>query len=164
MSIVYPGTVVSFSGTAAKLARLEAQGWLKCDGRTVSKTTYPDLVAAIGTTYGGNGAPNFLLPDMRSMFLRGVDDGSERDPDRGARAGGARVGSTQGDQLRNHQHTWDHFFYNISQSGDAIAAHQPSDSGHTENNTRQATNNDGGGNETRPKNISVYFLIATKGG
>lgn len=172
MSKVFAGTVVSFSGTADKLARFEAKGvWLKCDGRPISKVSYPALFAAIGTTYGGDGNPNFVLPDMRAMFLRGVDDGRGFDLDRDARVKqgtstvvGARIGSFQGDQLRNHQHSWDHFFFNISHSGNDIAVHQPSDSGHTENNTRQATNNDGGGSETRPKNISVYFLIATGAG
>src|SRR5947207_3752286 len=150
MSSIVPGSVISFSGNAEKLARLEAQGWLKCDGRTVSKQTYPELFSMIGTTYGGNGNPDFALPNMRGLFLRGVDDGRQMDPDGGSR----RVGGIQGHLLANHQHNWDHFFFNISDAGDDIAAHQPADSGHTENNTRQATNNDGGGNETRPKNMS----------
>ncbi len=41
-------------------------GYLAEDGSAVSRTTYPDLFAAIGTTYGaGNGSTTFNLPDSR---------------------------------------------------------------------------------------------------
>jgi microcystin-dependent protein len=39
-------------------------GWLECDGRAVSRTMFPDLFDAIGTTYGaGDGSTTFNLPD-----------------------------------------------------------------------------------------------------
>ena len=42
------------------------QGFLLEDGSAVSRTTYSDLFAAIGTTYGaGNGSTTFNLPDSR---------------------------------------------------------------------------------------------------
>jgi phage-related tail fiber protein len=51
-------------------------GWLKANGSTVSRTTYAALFAAIGTTFGpGDGSTTFNLPDLRSEFLRGWDDG-----------------------------------------------------------------------------------------
>lgn len=38
-------------------------GWLKCDGAAISRTTYADLFAVIGTTYGsGDGSTTFNLP------------------------------------------------------------------------------------------------------
>jgi microcystin-dependent protein len=41
-------------------------GWLACDGAAVSRTTYADLFAAIGTTYGpGDGSTTFNVPDLR---------------------------------------------------------------------------------------------------
>jgi prepilin-type N-terminal cleavage/methylation domain-containing protein len=41
-------------------------GYLVEDGSAVSRTTYSDLFAAIGTTYGaGNGSTTFNLPDSR---------------------------------------------------------------------------------------------------
>lgn len=40
-------------------------GWLACDGSEVGRTSYPDLFAVIGTTYGaGDGAATFNLPDQ----------------------------------------------------------------------------------------------------
>ena len=48
-------------------------GWLLCDGSAVSRTTYADLFAKIGTRYGaGNGSTTFNVPDMRLCFPLGV--------------------------------------------------------------------------------------------
>lgn len=58
-------------------------GWLECNGATVSRSTYPDLFNAIGTTYGaGNGSTTFKLPDLRGEFIRGWDNGRSVDPGR----------------------------------------------------------------------------------
>lgn len=44
-------------------------GFLKCDGTAVSRTTYKDLFAVIGTTYGvGDGSTTFNLPDLTSRL------------------------------------------------------------------------------------------------
>jgi len=46
--------------------------WLICDGGAVSRTTYADLFAVIGTTYGqGNGSTTFNVPDMRGNVVVG---------------------------------------------------------------------------------------------
>ena len=40
-------------------------GYLPCNGAAVGRATYPDLFAAIGTTYGsGNGSTTFNLPNL----------------------------------------------------------------------------------------------------
>ena len=42
-------------------------GYLLCDGSAVSRTMYPDLFSAIGTTYGsGDGSTTFNLPDYNT--------------------------------------------------------------------------------------------------
>ena len=70
-------------------------GWLKANGAAVSRTTYADLFAAIGTTFGaGDGRTTFNLPDLRGEFVRGLDDGRNVD-------GGRRLGAVQGDAIRN---------------------------------------------------------------
>ena len=52
-------------------------GWLVCNGATISRTTYANLFAAIGTTYGsGNGSTTFKLPDFQGDFLRGYLSGT----------------------------------------------------------------------------------------
>lgn len=65
--ILAPGFVLPFAGTVAP------DGWLGCDGSAVSRSTYADLFAAIGVTWGaGDGVTTFNLPDCR----RRVDVGS----------------------------------------------------------------------------------------
>ena len=47
-------------------------GYLKCDGSAVSRTTYSDLFGLLATTYGvGDGSGTFNIPDFRGEFLRG---------------------------------------------------------------------------------------------
>lgn len=47
----------------------EPTGWLKCDGRAISRINYAALFDVIGTTYGaGDGSTTFNLPDMRDRF------------------------------------------------------------------------------------------------
>jgi microcystin-dependent protein len=47
-------------------------GWLLCDGAAVSRTTFAELFAVIGTTYGvGDGSTTFNVPDMRQRFPLG---------------------------------------------------------------------------------------------
>jgi microcystin-dependent protein len=47
-------------------------GFLPCDGREVSRITYGELFAAIGTKYGiGDGSSTFNLPDFSSSIIDG---------------------------------------------------------------------------------------------
>ena len=49
------------NGTTAQLP------WITCDGSAVSRTTYPYLYQAIGTTWGiGDGTTTFNVPDLRN--------------------------------------------------------------------------------------------------
>lgn len=47
-------------------------GYLKADGAAVGRETYPELFAAIGTTFGaGDGSTTFNLPDLIDRFPQG---------------------------------------------------------------------------------------------
>ena len=77
-------------------------GWLVADGSAVSRTTYSDLFAAVGTTFGtGNGSTTFNLPDLRGQFVRGWDaaGGTARGCDPGR-----AFGSNQTSALGTHCH------------------------------------------------------------
>jgi hypothetical protein len=39
-------------------------GWLPCDGRTISALRYPQLYKAIGDTFGAEGKTRFGVPNM----------------------------------------------------------------------------------------------------
>lgn len=45
------------------------QGWLKCDGSSISCTTYSALFAVIGTTYGSVSGNAFKLPNCTGRVL-----------------------------------------------------------------------------------------------
>ena len=65
--IVPSGAVIPFAGSTAP------QGYLLCDGREVSRTDYPYLFDAIGTTYGeGDGNTTFNLPNLQDKFIEGA--------------------------------------------------------------------------------------------
>ena len=52
------GQIITYAGTTAP------SGYLACDGSAVSRTTYANLFAVIGTAYGeGDGSTTFNLPD-----------------------------------------------------------------------------------------------------
>ena len=52
-------------------------GWLICSGAAVSRATYDDLFAVIGTTFGiGDGSTTFNLPDMLGRVPLGAGSGS----------------------------------------------------------------------------------------
>ncbi len=61
------------SGTIVMTGRATAPiGWLLCDGAAVSRTTYAELFAAIGTVFGvGDGSTTFNVPDLRQRFPLG---------------------------------------------------------------------------------------------
>ena len=64
------GTVVTFAGTSAPT------GWVLCDGRTLSRTTYAALFAILGTQYntGGELGTEFRIPDLRGRTAVGLDN------------------------------------------------------------------------------------------
>jgi len=120
-------------------------GFLKCNGAAVSRSTYADLFAAIGTTYGaGNGSTTFNLPDLRGEFLRGWDDG------RGVDSGRA-FGSAQADAFKSHNHELFQIGnintpFNTTAGGTGVAA--------TVGSTGAS-----GGSETRPRNVALLACI-----
>lgn len=52
------GTIMIFAGNFAP------QGWAYCNGATLEIQQYEALYAILGTTYGGDGATNFKLPNL----------------------------------------------------------------------------------------------------
>ncbi len=163
------GTIITYIGLEQNLNSLIDEGWLLCDGSQQSTTDYGALSDVIGPAFGSSGAGYFNLPDLRGMFLRGVDATGAVDPDFKARTSpilgnstvfGPNPGSRQVQQLLNHQHNWDQNFGQITSDGSALnvqlaqGSPNPGDLG-----TQPTTNVDGGGSETRPVNMYVYYLI-----
>lgn len=62
MSEHYVGEIRMFSGNYAP------EGWAFCDGQVLNISDNELLFSLIGTTYGGNGATTFALPDLRGRI------------------------------------------------------------------------------------------------
>lgn len=64
-------------GSIELMAGSAGSGWLVCDGSAVSRTTYANLFAVIGTTFGaGDGSTTFNLPDLRGRVPVGSGTGT----------------------------------------------------------------------------------------
>lgn len=88
-SLMPSGVILPFGGNTPP------NGWLLCDGSTISRTVYADLFQAIGTAHGrGDGSTTFNLPDFRGRFMRGVDGTANRDPDKTTRTAANPGGNT----------------------------------------------------------------------
>lgn len=72
-------------------------GWLPCDGRSLSITEYPLLYSVIGKIYGSYDSKNFKLPNLQGKFIRGWDNSGKIDKNR-------KFGSDQGDSIQIHKH------------------------------------------------------------
>jgi len=140
-------------------------GYLLCDGADVSRTTYVDLFAVIGETFGpGDGSTTFNLPDFRGIFPRGS----------GTNETLGSVGGSVGDYQDFAIENITGFFtvYNgviINASGvfskeDFETTNQltPSSPTHARDavkfNASTVVNTD---SETRPANLSINFIIKT---
>jgi microcystin-dependent protein len=103
------GTILPFGGDTDKIP----EGWLLCDGTAYSISgNYSNLYDIIGGNFGYPNPGEFYVPDLRGMFLRGVDNGAEVDPDAGSRTSlqnagntGDMVGSFQRDAFQGHRHS-----------------------------------------------------------
>ena len=85
------------------------EGWLLCDGAAINRTTYANLFALIGTTYGsGNGTTTFNVPDMRSRMPIGTGAGTGLTSRALAATGGAESVVVASGNLPLHQHTIAH--------------------------------------------------------
>jgi len=156
------GFIFPFAGTSTP------SGFLYCDGSSVSRTTYANLFAAIGTTHGYVDANHFNLPDYRGRFLRGMDDATARDPDASSRSAmntngntGDAVGSIQSSQYASHSHTatLKTDDYGATNFDDKYALNGGDGGTKRTCSAASITVSSSGGNETRPINANVRWLI-----
>lgn len=151
---------------------IEAQGWMVCDGRWLEPAKYPELYAVLATLYGDDGEGRFRIPDLRGLFLRGVDSGAGRDPDAARRRGptgtgdDSGVGSLQCDAVQDHVHSYQAASLTATgQSGEgALTPGQPTATGTAaQPDSISPLLPDGEpirtSSETRPRNVAVHYLI-----
>lgn len=70
-AIIPTGTIFAYGGSSAPT------DWLLCNGAAIDRTTYADLFAIIGTSYGvGDGSTTFNVPDLLGRTIVGAGSGS----------------------------------------------------------------------------------------
>jgi hypothetical protein len=155
------GSIIALAGLAPNddvLTRELKENYVFCDGSILGADRFPELYRVIGTTYGEAGETTpvlFLLPDLRGMFLRGLDDGTNRDS-------GRVIGTYQGSANLRHNHArTDNGFKTISQ--------EPSGDGHVDYHSSVRHGKDldywsqntgfEGAHEARPINSAVKYFI-----
>jgi microcystin-dependent protein len=129
-------------------SQIVPSGYLECNGSLLSRTTYASLFAIIGTTYGvGDGTTTFNIPDLRGIFIRGLDNGRGLDT-------GRTIGSYQADEFKSHAHTIAPMWANgMARNDDSSGIYTWS------RNTSSLNTNSSGGVETRPKNTAMMYCI-----
>ena len=133
------GDPSTFSSSSSK--------WTLADGRAISGSTYSTVASQ----------PN--APDLRGMFLRGLNAGrsdGNQDPEGGSRT----IGNYQADQVRSHNHNNGSFDRLMIANGLYTTNGAVDNTGPPEVNLfTSATINAFGGTETRPRNIAVNYYI-----
>jgi microcystin-dependent protein len=98
MSETYIGEIRLFAFTYAP------EGWLDCAGQTVPISQYEVLFALIGTTYGGDGSSNFMLPDLRGRYMMSAGIGPGLTPRTLGINGGVETVTLTVNNLPSHAH------------------------------------------------------------
>ena len=94
------GTILAYGGATAPA------GWFICQGQAISRTTYSELFAVIGTSFGtGDGSTTFNLPDLREATTKGVGlTGKSNNHYDGDDGDGVALGEFVEDRVQDHTH------------------------------------------------------------
>lgn len=182
--LVPPGIILPYAAETAPKGFLNCDG--SAISRTIYADLFAIIGETHGQ---GDNSTTFNIPDYQGRFLRGWDNSTGRDPDAAGRTAmgtggetGDNVGSVQSEQLDAHTHSpgslgtdnpGDHT-HNVArrsgfdnsgyflESGDVttLVYDQPTDGNgaHTHSVTTGITSSTGG-NETRPINAYVNYII-----
>ena len=148
-----PNTILAQSSPLGMIAMYTANTapakWTLCGGQAVSRTTYADLFALIGTTYGaGDGTTTFNLPNLNNNTVRGKGVAPY---DALGNAGGFDTVTIVADNLPAHTHSLTDPGHN----------HTVVDNGHTHTATvgQQANQIIAGGGTASCSNLSVNSTV-----
>lgn len=137
-------------------------GYFFCDGRALSRTTYADLFAAIGTAFGsGDGSTTFNIPDGREATFKGAGltskSNNHYDTD------GVALGEFIEDRVQTHSHNVNIMPVNSGTSGSFCSDYYTSLDQDSGNSNYTGINKSGrSGATTEVKAFGVnYFIKAT---
>jgi microcystin-dependent protein len=137
------GIIVSYGGAVAPT------GWLLCQGQAVSRTTYTNLFAVLGESYGaGDGSTTFNLPNLKGKIAVGYDS-TQTEFDALGETGGAKTHTLTVDEMPEHSHPYVRYSSNTAPSGGGEPAYW---SGTTSQNTGSA------GSGSAHNNLQPYVV------
>lgn len=148
LMVVPAGAVLPYAGNSIP------SNWLLCDGSAVSRTTYADLFAAIGTLYGaGDGSTTFNLPDTTAQVIAGYKAADTNFGTLGAKVGEATHLLTV-NEIPPHTH-------DIGNTNGASGVDSQPQSSNQSYGPQKTTHSTGGGtahNNVQPS-ITMRFII-----
>lgn len=121
-------------------------GWLKCDGRALSRADYPGLFDVLGTSFGSNDGLTFNLPDMRGRVLGCVGQGTGLTNRALGTMVGAETHALTSNEMPSHTHT-------ATASNAGAHTHTINDPGHT--HTQTTINDDFNNSGATPPGFSA---------
>jgi microcystin-dependent protein len=80
-------------------------GWLKCNGRSLSRDTYAALFAVIGTSFGSVDGNSFSLPDCRGRVLGTLGQGASLTNRTLGNSVGTETHTLSVGEMPSHSHT-----------------------------------------------------------
>ena len=138
--------------------------YLLCNGQIVSRSTYSNLFAVIGTNFGsGDGSTTFTLPNYQGLFFRGMGSQTIN----GTTYTGLYVNNAQQDAVQDHQHGAQNGTYLGTQTSASASGGYLSSSGlqrpnqYNFDNTGTMVSGRTSSVETRPVNVGIYYYIKT---
>ena len=139
------GTLKIYAGTTQNIPT----GYLLCDGQEVSRNTYSELFAIIGTQYGApTNNQNFKLPNLINRFPKGAGDG-----DNPGNTGGLDEVTLTVDQMPAHNHTY------IRTATQGFGGGSFNSGGNNTSTTETSSSGGDQPHENRPPFLEVLYLI-----
>lgn len=153
----------SITGDTLPIGSITAYGketapanWLICDGSAVSRTSYADLFAVIGTKYGeGDGSTTFNLPNLKGRVPVGLDS-DDTDFNTIGKTGGEKTHQLTINEMPSHNHPG--IFRYTNQTGNYARLYLGSDG--TKLDDEGKTGGDQPHNNLQPYQVQNYIIKA----
>lgn len=153
----------SITGDTLPIGSITAYGketapanWLICDGSAVSRTSYADLFAVIGTKYGeGDGSTTFNLPNLKGRVPVGLD-GGDTDFNEIGKTGGEKTHQLTINEMPSHNHPG--IFRYTNQTGNYAMLYLGSDG--TKLDSEGKTGGDQPHNNLQPYEVNNFIIKA----